>query len=386
MTLHPIPTAEVDPRIAQHLASSETVLWQGHPKEGTFFGPKQFVGAAVLVGFAIFLVIGGTGMLAPSKATYTLASVSVLGALVVLAQGWHSRAARWAYAITDRRLMSAHGDKLIRSVPPELLDRHKLRIAGDTVYWYRYSQNNRQMGTDFPSGPEGRKIGFHGQSDPQATMDVIMKWREAISQDATAQASAFVAARNTGEDVEIGPAAGVQRVRHPQTGLTCDVPQGWEVTVRKRTDGPLQVFGVTLLPRIIREGDPKPYGTTDDWNAITVRGAPEAGLDIAIYHKMPDVTLEQVTSDRWLGVTGVTLRRTDPDLRIGGMSGFGVLREMPAGFKAKNVEALSGALMERQLWLSKGGLSVEVTGFALESQPEIQSAVDAMIDSLRLAD
>jgi hypothetical protein len=40
--------------------------------------------------------------------------------------------------------------------------------------------------------------------------------------------------------------------------------------------------------------------------------------------------------------------------------------------------------MLRQIWLSLGGQSLELMGYALENQPEVQRAIDAMVSSLSL--
>ena len=40
--------------------------------------------------------------------------------------------------------------------------------------------------------------------------------------------------------------------------------------------------------------------------------------------------------------------------------------------------------MLRQIWLSRGDTSLELKGYALASQPDIQRAIDAMVGSIAL--
>lgn len=50
------------------------------------------------------------------------------------------------------------------------------------------------------------------------------------------------------------------------------------------------------------------------------------------------------------------------------------------------MQALSAPAMLRKVWLGHDGMSLELQGYTLESQPEIQNAIDAMVDSLTLRD
>jgi hypothetical protein len=219
---------------------------------------------------------------------------------------------------------------------------------------------------------------------------LIEHWRQSFSDIATTGAAAFVAnmksAASIGDDTEPGTLpAGVLRVSHPATGIKLDVLPDWKVTIKTRTDGPLQLFGFTLLPRIIRDSPERPYNGGGEWNVLSVRGAPEAGLELTIHAKPLNLTLDAVLSDPFTKITGTRILHTRPDLRIGPFTGFSVIRVMPAAAQIKSVPALSAPAMLHQVWLSHNGTSLEVTGYALESQTDIQDAIDAMIASISMA-
>lgn len=383
MPLTPIDKADLDPRLLAVLEPGETVLWQDVPKPGSLPPPMTMLGALALVAVGAALALDLVGFPVPQMARLVAAAAAVGVGATLIVQGWQRRASRWIYAITDRRLISVLGQKLVRSMPPEALDRLKLMIAGDTVYWFR-QPNTRRMRNDPQTSPglDGRLIGFHGQTDPEATRARIQDWRAQMSARATEQARDFAATMV--DPVAESVPKGVLRVVHARTGLRIDVPESWQVNVRSYRDGPLRLFGVTLLPKVIREGPERAYDGGSDWNALSIKGAPEAGLDLVIHDRVLDTDLAQVTQDKWAGLTGMEIIQAEQDLRIGPFRGFGATRRLPSGFEIKGQPALSGPVMMRQVWLESGGMSLEIKGFALESQPEIQRGIDAMIASIRL--
>jgi hypothetical protein len=385
--LSPVNPESVDPRIARHLEADEIVLWQDQPSSGSLPGTSHILAALALCALGLVIATGAVGPDMPSMSRYVPAAVTA-GTGLWLITRWRSRAMFWSYAITDRRLVSVLRKKLIRSVTPGQLDRYKLQIKGDTVYWLRPNSRSRSSDPAANRGPDGSLIGFHGQADPRATKSIIENWRQDFSDRASSGAAAFVATMSTGtstgDDTENAPPpAGALRVRHPASGLELAVLPDWKVTVKTRTDGPLKLFGFTVLPRLIRDSPERPYEKGGDWNTLSVRGAPEAGLELTIYDKPLELTLDAVLNDPFTRITGTKILHSRPDLRIGPFTGFSVIRRMPAATQIKSVPSLSAPAMLHQLWLSRNGTSLEVTGYALESQTGIQDAIDAMIASIR---
>ncbi len=392
MNLKPLDITTVDPRLSAVLEPGETVLWQGAPKPGSLPGPRPIIGAAVLlaVGVALALALVGSGI--PPQTRYAFAAACAGLAVIVLVQAWLARGSLWTYAITDRRLVSVMGGRLIRSVSAAQLDRAKLGIRGQTVFWFRHLNSRGNSDPENLPGPDGRLIGFHGQTDPQAVLGLIEEWRLGLSRRAAAEADAFVVAMSGTSDadkaavdgtVAASPVReGAVRVRLPGTGLSIDVPAAWKMTTRTSYDGPLRIFGVTLLPRIIRPGTEAPYQTGASWTHLRVTAAPEAGITIAILDRPLETTLDQVVGSAWNQITGSRIIRQDPDIRVPPFTGFGVVRSLPAGAGLAGIEALSGATMLRQMWLGDRAVSIEVTGYALEGQASVQTAIDAALSSL----
>ena len=388
-SLGPISSAAVDPRLAPHLESGETVLWQNQPRQGSFFGPGQILTSVGLIALGLILASGIVGPQLPELSRYVPAAAASGTGLFLLITNWNRRATLWAYAITDRRLLSVLKDKVVRSLTPGELDRFELRIKRDTVYWLKLANHNRSSnsGHGTSRGPDGVLVGFHGQGDAQATRSLIETWRQAYSDRASASAAAFVdtmsaAKANAQADGRTAPPPGVLRVNHSQTGLTLDVLPDWKVTVKSRQDGPLRLFGVQVLPRIIRDGPEHPYSeSVGSWNYLSVRGAPEAGLELTILDRPLDITLEKILNDPLSDVVGTKVLSSTPDLQIGPFRGFSVVRRMP-GKEVRSVEALSAPSMLRQVWLARGDMHLELRGYALENQPDVQNAIDAMVDSL----
>lgn len=72
----------------------------------------------------------------------------------------------------------------------------------------------------------------------------------------------------------------------------------------------------------------------------------------------------------------------EPNLQIGPFRGFDVIRRMLSATQIKNGPELLGPSMLHQIWLSRGGTALELQGYALESKPGVQRAIDAMVGSL----
>lgn len=386
--LTPISAAKIDARLRAHLAPDERVLWQDRPKPGSFFGPGVIASGLGLVLVGALLIFGLAGSVLTPEMRLGAAAASVLAGLVILGTGLKRRASRWRYAVTDRRLISVLGKRLIRSVTPEQLDRLTLTVRGNTLYWFRIHPNqSHAYDRGHLAGPDGRFIGFHGLDDPEAVKAMIEAWRLAMTRRTAKTARSFVQSRSVDHsDIEWGGLAdGILRIRHSQSGLTMDMQQDWQALVSTRTDGPLRVFGVTLLPRFIRETDKRPYAPELEWNALQVKAGPEAGLILIITDAPMTQRLEDVVHDPWSKTTGTTIIEEEPAYIAGPLKGFGVTRTLPRGAQIRSNAALSAPAMLYQFWLEGEGLCLEIEGYALEGQTEMHRAIKAMIASLDLA-
>ena len=187
----------------------------------------------------------------------------------------------------------------------------------------------------------------------------------------------------------ISPQAGSLSLVNPQLGFAVDLPAPWELNVEQRFDGPLRVFGVTLLPRVVREGKKRRYqpGDSQPWNCLTSRGGPSVGVDIKAHYlgerELP--TPESVANDRWAKVLGVVAFHMEEGIKMGEFSGFAVVRRMPAGVNLLGFGMLPVEVYLRQWWLQGPGLSLEIQGVAPTDAPVLQETVDLIVKSLRRA-
>jgi hypothetical protein len=222
-------------------------------------------------------------------------------------------------------------------------------------------------------------------ADPEAMLRLLQDWRESFSLAASAQAAAFVEAlSDEAGAAPDAPAKGARRIRHPATGLVVDVPSTWETQISLDRDGPLEVFGVTLLKRFIREGEKRPYTDGEDWTALSVRGAPECGLDLRIVPAPLAVSLDMVLEDPWSKTLGLEVLKTTPDLKIDEFKGFSLVRQGAKGATVSGFGEARGPVAMRQAWLAHNNWHLEIMGLARLDQPHVQRAVDAIIDSIRL--
>lgn len=205
------------------------------------------------------------------------------------------------------------------------------------------------------------------------------RWRQAARRLADTPQSASDPASNDGVP------AGFMRVRHPRTGLAVDVPEDWATSVSLDWRGPLRIFGVTLINRLERPGDKRPVGDGGDWNMLIARGKDDCSFQLSIIDEPLDKTLDDAMDDPWSKRLGLEVLKTTPDLKIGGLTGFSLVRRKRAGESGTTPgKETSAPVATRQLWLSRDGLHLEVTGTARLDDPQMQSALDAMFSSIRL--
>lgn len=384
--LREVNRKDIDPRIARHLGSGEVVLWQGTPRATTFLSPIALVAGILIVGFAILSPFGVFDRLvylpgSPFSLNRILPSLFGLavGGFLLLSM-WTGRGGNWAYAITDRRLMSVRGKTLARSVAPG--DVRSFERKGDIAYW-RYL-NDRILGENESRDVEKRYPGFHGLDDAADMVATLTAWREEFTTRAGEDAAAFLEQRASTVETPDDVPEGARRIRHDATGLTLEVPEGWRANVSLDRIGPLRLFGVTLLERFIRPGKEQPYAEGLQWNTLTVRGAPDAGLNVTILDEPLTKTFEEVRDEPWAQRLDLKLIKSTPEIEQGELRGFSLVRQMPTGANLASFGPVAAPVATRQVWLGRGSMHIEVVGMARLDQPAIQDAIDAMIDSIRL--
>jgi hypothetical protein len=284
------------------------------------------------------------------------------------------------YAVTDRRLLSIRGNDVYRSARPDEI--RTVFTRRGAVCWRELGFGDRGNSRS----AEERHPGFHGVEDPETLLRLVQDWREGFSRRAEAAATDFLA-REQGEgggDADGLADDGSQRVRHPATGLTVDVPAGWPVTVRQDYDGPLVVFGVTLLKRIIRPGPERTLGSGGDWTLMMARGGPDAGVGMKILDGPIPQSYEEVLNDPWSRRFKLKLLQSNPEVVVGPFRGFSVVRQMPKGANLQMFGQVAAPVAVRQIWLARADMHIQFMGIARLDQHDVQGAVDAVVETLRV--
>lgn len=181
---------------------------------------------------------------------------------------------------------------------------------------------------------------------------------------------------------------GSLRVINRSLGFALDVPASWDLAVEQRYDGPLRLFGFTLLPRILRPGAPRAYRAEQqaNWNCLTLRGGPAVGLDISAGCQGPLPTLSSVTEDKWARLLSLRVSQVEEGVAINGLTGFAVVRNLPAGCDLTGFGTIAEPVVMRQWWLQGGGLNLEIRGVAPRDCRTVQDEMDAVVASIAATD
>ncbi|QIB67258.1 hypothetical protein [Kineobactrum salinum] len=177
---------------------------------------------------------------------------------------------------------------------------------------------------------------------------------------------------------------GRQRVVNHRLGFSLVVPSNWELAVEQRYDGPLRLFGFTLIPRILRPGTPRSYRGDEEagWNCLTLRGGTAAGLDISVCRRRPLPTPANVMNDKWARVLNLRACHMEENVSINDLAGFAVVRNLPGGSELTGFGAIAEPVVMRQWWLQGDGLSVEIRGVAPRQCSALQDAMDEVVASI----
>tara|TARA_R100000005_G_scaffold78627_1_gene45771 strand:- start:562 stop:1800 length:1239 start_codon:yes stop_codon:yes gene_type:complete len=394
----------IDPVIARVLAPEERVYWQGRytPKR---LGPLNSLLMTAAVAAAAWWWFGQTGQLQAILAQLeqnreARNAILALFAAIVIGPLIFRRKRQWHHAITSERLLVLLNGKILEQPRPGDIVIIGRRPFGWIHWRYPHAGVRKAVRANPTHATSGLKCGR--DDDPEAVLALLREWQERPTREAQANSEAFrrraeapreqpVQPQDLPSAVSevISPQAGSLSLVNPQLGFAVDLPAPWELNVEQRFDGPLRVFGVTLLPRVVREGKKRRYqpGDSQPWNCLTSRGGPSVGVDIKAHHlgerELP--TPESVANDRWAKVLGVVAFHMEEGIKMGEFSGFAVVRRMPAGVNLLGFGMLPVEVYLRQWWLQGPGLSLEIQGVAPTDAPVLQETVDLIVQSLRRA-
>ncbi|MFU8765798.1 MAG: hypothetical protein ACNA7T_14805, partial [Haliea sp.] len=364
----------IDPVISRVLGPGEQVYWQGQytPKRLGTMGSLLMTAA---VAAAAWWWFSRTGELQPILAQLqqnpdTRNMVLVMAAVLIIGPLIFNRNPREHYAITSERLLLLRRGKIREQPRPGdivIVGRRPFRW----IHW-RYPQTRERSEIRVNRGRSVSGLKCGPDDDPKAVLALLREWQERPTRAAQASSEAYrkrSQAQTEQPAPEQGSAAvgeysaavaeeGAVRLVNRELGFTVDLPAPWEVQVEQRFDGPLRVFGITLLPRIIREGKKRPWqaGDSQPWNCLTSRGGPAVGVDFNVQRERVMPTAESVANNNWAKLLGVKVFHVEEDIRIGNFRGFAVVRKIPAGADLTGFGMLPAEVYLRQWWLQGQGL------------------------------
>lgn len=390
-----IPAADIYPAVTAVLEPGEQVLWQARPAPPPFL----FIASAVilLLGLlywttdlpwrlvAIWQAYSPGELLPP-----LLVTIAFIGLIISL--NYH-RTRGLSYALTDQRVLRLQRDEIAQQATPgqlELRGVHTGIGGAGAVHWRNANASMR----------ERRIQGFYRVPDSRDVHRLLQDWQNTWQQVSDARAEESSEAYRRHRDEESAGATGtassggdnttpaVLHITHPQHNFSLEVPTDWDVSVAEDYDGPWQVFGITLLKRILRRGKPRPYSPGDSapWNRLNLRGGASTGLYFNVHARGVGPELpeeEQVLHDPQGQALGVPVAFFERDIVVGGFEGFAAVRELPAGSNTIAFGHLPVAVLSRQWWLQGHGLQLEALGIAPADSPTLQETIDRIVKSLR---
>ena len=336
--LFPGPSAPRVPKaVAESLDRDERVLWHGGPDRWGLFRATPFVIAIVLTVGASVAMSSGSG-LTPGEYLWRLAGslgadpglVAGAAALLfvgLLALSLRDPRSRWAYVVTDRRLLTFHDGRKLRELGPDRLRRlrvlqgieGRLRNVGDVV-WSQLASTD-----DNVRGPDQGRHGFRGMRDPQRWHQRLLRWAEAVERVAADDARQFSrAARSSEPRAAPAPQEDAnersRRLENRRFGFAITLPSRWVGRIGVEKKKPLTLLGMRLpIPTLDRVVDRPLHDPPEAWNFIEVRG--RSGMKFTL-------TVERgpapVASKAARARAGEALVDADADLRQGPLTGYRV--------------------------------------------------------------
>ena len=401
---------QIRQRVSEFLGQNEKILWLGKPANWSTNSPFQ-VGLAVILIFAGTSLYAGLWLFLPpdilEKLSFmvSLAYKPLIPALILTAAGlflaataWHRRTSKWAYAITNKRLLVVFGNKILREKTPRQLEYVRVNSRqGDTgdVYWEIRSGKFRRAydvdGNFLNRGPDGYHVGFKGQENAERLCTEILAWQQqaidAELKTSTASAKAYLSSLDPVETtMPVGvSSSGSQTIRNIQYGFSVDVPASWVTQVTQRKKGILPFLKIKFFDNIYRDGAFKPYAENLSWNLLISKGTEESWLEIYSSQTPLSTDWNTVLNDPWAARLGQEVISQKPKLNVGKLKGFSITRSMPAGVTIPNYGTTKTDIHIQLSWLSNGKHSFIIRAIVPAHSVTLQQTVATIPTTLRMS-
>lgn len=279
------------------------------------------------------------------------------------------------YAVTDRRLLICDGDERLAFGPGEVTH-VEVRPQSDGTVDLRWAQRSVRAPRNHAPGltlrlrtvSRGEHIGFLGLAAEEPAHGHIRAW--------LADHHGRVAA-------SAGPEAGWRTLREPRSGLAIDLPAEW--AFRTGHVASRRLLGI-YMESPARWGD-----AGAPWNALQVEPALEtAVLRVNLDPGRMPASLDAVLGDFWARLFRLKVLESLPDLRLGGLAGFGVVHDLQgAGPGATlgpvriSTMAIKANLQQTQWWLRGHGHALHVHHVTPGDAAALRGVIGRVLATLR---
>lgn len=392
----------IDPAelLRSHLAPGERLQWSGLGGRVVPRGVERLVGFVFAGSLAaIVTVLAGVEGLLPGLALPVIfVAVFLLSFAISTAVARRAGSRPRVYGITDQRVL-VHADGTLQSYGPGELAALEVDRQPDgsvDLYWGRNEPSGQDRRNPEPEGGArvrlhvGRRtdrIGFVGLASEEPARTLIRQFLQR-HYDVHASDASVGAAAPEAATVAVAATAATpldtawHAVREPASGLAIDLPGAWQsrVGVLKRS----RVLGV-----LIESPEPKWFDSPGPgWNRLEAKpGIDGAVLQVDLDPPNPPADLAAVANDKWSKIANVTLLDTLPDLRFGGLAGFGVTQGLKgAGIGAGGIRvggSIKADLVQTQMWLRGADHSVHLIFVAPREAAALRETMQRAARTLR---
>lgn len=343
-----------DPALEPHLERGESVLWQARPAPSAVIHAGYRIAFGLCCAVAVGLVVAVWAGNPPGAPELGIAMAVGAGIVAVsgglLLWGW-LRARGTLYALTDRRLLTLSGGRIVAAHGPEEV--HGLhetpRLGGHADLWWQV---------------EPRQLGWRGVPHP-APIPQILDWRNRWLDQVGADAAAFVEAARDGRLDQAERLGVAQRIAMPAAGVAVSAPAGWPAAAGFASDDEEEP-GVPI--------DYAPPG----WDALLLR-PPVGAVRLRLLQDALPGFDEMLEED-----DAIDRASSEREVRIGPWRGFSLVTPSVLGWGHGAPLPHGGRWIEQRTLLELGGgRCLELTIEAPAKAEALGAALSALRASLR---
>lgn len=277
---------------------------------------------------------------------------------------------RFSYGLTDRRVLILKDEKIQYALLPKDIGNVYQRNCApgyeDLIFRVvRRSDHN----------PSDGEIRFDAIRDAEAMRRRIEDWLHGHQERAAREVDRFARA---GASSPAGVSAeGARRIINHRWGLQVDVPDSWEIKVRKRR----KPYGTTFLDS---ENWHRPEAS-DDWNVLHAEGPVTVSVELHVDETRPTLSYEKLLNSSLQKMVGGELVESSENLTLGGFQGFSVTRRLIQSQPDVKTGAEGRAIMRKIIAYHDGRRQIAMLSTWPAEDAFLEKAVAAIVTSLSVS-